>query len=197
MAAWSARQARTYSPILMQTAKQTQVQKPVLQMASAPAAQEQENGSPTAGHPSKPKIARWAIPAIPATTVSTGVVTGIATAVSKDVPPPPSYAASIQQKQVHVQPPTLPMSPTPGPSPVPSLTSCPTTPVPPPSYNASIQAKHAAIQRALSPQSVPDLPPPPPYPSTAVSKQQDSAPLAPPARNSKPSDDVHMPPAVP
>jgi len=163
MQAWSARQAKTHSPIIMQSVKSTQVQKPVPQTAHAVAPTSPTDGNPPAFIP------RGAVCGV-ATNVTTGIVTGVATGVATSMPPPPppSYAASIQHK--NSGPPTpIPPSPLLNPSPVPMST----TPIPttcPPSYNASIQAKQAAMQRALSPQ-VSELPPPPPYPSTAVSKQ--------------------------
>ena len=163
MQAWSARQAKTHSPIIMQSVKSTQVQKPVPQTAHAVAPTSPTDGNPPAFIP------RGAVCGV-ATNVTTGIVTGVATGVATSMPPPPppSYAASIQHK--NSGPPTpIPPSPLLNPSPVPMST----TPIPttcPPSYNASIQAKQAAMQRALSPQ-VNELPPPPPYPSTAVSKQ--------------------------
>lgn len=169
MQAWSARQAKTHSPIIMQSVKSTQVQKPVLMTACAPT-------SPVDGAPPSnllPAVPRGAVTgqsAVVTTNIVTGVVTGVATGVSTSMPPPPppSYAQSIQQKQSQPSTP-IPPSPLLNPSPI------PTTPLPssnPPSYNASIQAKHAAIQRALSPQ-IGDLPPPPPYPSTAVPRVGD------------------------
>ena len=175
MQAWSARQAKTHSPIIMQSVKSTQVQKPVLQTACAPVSP--VDGSPPNLLPNT--VPRGAVAAQTAVAVTTnivtgGVVTGVATSMAPP-PPPPSYAQSIQQKQ-QSQPGT-PIPPSPAllnPSPV------PTTPVPssnPPSYNASIQAKQAAIQRALSPpiggNGGGELPPPPPYPSTAVSRPPD------------------------
>jgi serine/threonine-protein kinase LATS1/2 len=125
-------------------------------------------------------VPRGAIVTGVATAITGNIVTGVA---SSATPPPPSYAASIQQKQQQsVSTPTPPSPLLLNPSPVPGGSgSTATTPIPttsPPSYNASIQAKHAAaaIQRALSPpvQGIAGvdqmLPPPPPYPSTAVMK---------------------------
>ena len=186
MQAWSARQAKTHSPIIMQSVKSTQVQKPVLQTACAPTSPTSEGPGGGLLLPGSvvSVVPRGAIVTGVATAVSGNIVTGVATSAT---PPPPSYAASIQQKQQQqsaANTPT-PISPSPlllNPSPVPgSGGSNSTTPIPttsPPSYNASIQAKHAAaaIQRALSPPiqvmgggaSDQMLPPPPPYPSTAV-----------------------------
>ena len=177
MQAWSARQAKTHSPIIMQSVKSTQVQKPVLQTACAPISPVE--GSPPAGL-LPGGVSRGAT--VTTNIVSGGVVSGVATGVATSLapPPPPSYAQSIQQKQSQ---PGTPLPPSPAllnPSPVPATPS-----TNPPSYNASIQAKQAAIQRALSPQQPPpptvqpsstpalgggELPPPPPYPSTAVSR---------------------------
>ena len=150
--AWSVRQNKTHSPIIMHSVRSTQVQKPVLQQAHGVAAG-QDHAPPAV-------LPRSAVPQL--ATGPTGLASG---ANSVPPPPPPSYADSIQKKGSG--PPTpIPQSPVPM-----STTPVPTTNPPsynstnPPSYNASIQAK----QRGLSPQ-VPDLPPPPPYPSTAVSK---------------------------
>ena len=66
-AAWSARQAKTHSPIIMQSVKSTQVQKPVLQQACGPP----PSHSPESPAP-PPLQARQPAP-----------------------PPPPSYADSI------------------------------------------------------------------------------------------------------
>jgi serine/threonine-protein kinase LATS1/2 len=188
MQAWSARQAKTHSPIIMQSVKSTQVQKPILQTACAPTSPTNEGPAGGMLLPANvvTVVPRGAIVTGVATAVSGNIVTGVATSAT---PPPPSYAASIQQKQQQhsaASTPT-PISPSPlllNPSPVPgSGGSAATTPIPttsPPSYNASIQAKHAAaaIQRALSPPiqvmggggagTEQMLPPPPPYPSTAV-----------------------------
>ncbi|XP_073990977.1 serine/threonine-protein kinase warts isoform X2 [Rhodnius prolixus] len=71
--AWGARQAKTQPPIIMQSVKSTQVQKPVLQTAIAPT-------SPP-----------------PSATISSN------TTSPSQQPPPPSYASSIQQKQQQQQ----------------------------------------------------------------------------------------------
>lgn len=72
--AWGARQTVSQPPIIMQSVKSTQVQKPVLQTAVAPTAPQTVPASPTST--TAPSIAISANP----------------------TPPPPSYTATIQQK---------------------------------------------------------------------------------------------------
>ena len=137
--AWGARQAKTQPPIIMQSVKSTQVQKPVLQTAIAP----------TAPQPIPPPV-----------TASTQ---------SSPQPPPPSYASSIQQKQQAQAPPYQKQAPPPPvlpqqPSVPPVTTSSPVT-VPttdPPSYASTMQA--LAVQRGIVTPAVHlhhPLPPPP------------------------------------
>jgi len=151
MQAWSARQAKTHSPIFMQSVKSTQVQKPVLQTACAPPVIADDGGVMT--------VQRGT--AVATTNIVTGgVVTGVATGVpvsgGTTMPqvPPPSYAQSIQHK-VNSQPGTpIALSPIMMPtSPLPPVTD-------PPSYNTSIQAKQIAMQQAMTSPA-----PPPPYPA--------------------------------
>lgn len=136
--AWGARQAKTQPPIIMQSVKSTQVQKPVLQTAIAP----------TAPQPIPPPV-----------TASTQ---------SSPQPPPPSYASSIQQKQQAQAPPYQKQAPPPmlpqQASVPPVTTSSPVT-VPttdPPSYASTMQA--LAVQRGIVTPAVHlhhPLPPPP------------------------------------
>ena len=153
MQAWSARQAKTHSPVIMQSVKSTQVQKPVLQTATAVAALETATPAAYPASP-QPQVAVLSAKA----NVMHGIATGVVTAspqvetCSVPPPPPPSYEFSIQQKQQQQRP--LPV--TPSPSPVVMNNNSPLT-----------------VQRTLSPPSVIEsnglmLPPPPPYPSTAV-----------------------------
>ena len=96
--AWSARQAKTHSPIIMQSVKSTQVLKPVLQRAHDVA-------------PSSP------VESLPAPAIVPRSVT------ATSAPPPPSYADSIQKKSSG--PPTpVPQSPVPM-STTPVPTTCP------------------------------------------------------------------------
>ena len=157
MQAWSARQAKTHSPVIMQSVKSTQVQKPVLQTATAVAALETATPASYPASP-QPQVAVMSAKANVIHGIATGVVTASPQVETCGVPPPPppSYEFSIQQKQQQQQRP-LPM--TPSPSPVIGSNS-PIT-----------------VQRTLSPPSVIDsnglmLPPPPPYPSSAVAAQQ-------------------------
>ena len=76
-AAWSARQAKTQSPIIMQSVRSTQVQKPVLQQAMGVANQQQQLAEARLG---------------------AGLQTGVCTGVSVPPPPPPSYNESMQKK---------------------------------------------------------------------------------------------------
>ena len=91
-AAWSARQAKTQSPVIMQSVRSTQVQKPVLQQALG-VSQQTETAPPAL----IPRTGGHMYAAAPAT-----VVTGQATAP----PPPPSYSESIQKKLGHAGPST-------------------------------------------------------------------------------------------
>ena len=166
MQAWSARQTKTHSPIIMQSVKSTQVQKPVLQTATplAGGAAGGSNPGSESNYPHLPLQPQQAQMLTAA--VGKGVVTGIATPIdtastastatsgsgasSKSVPPP-SYEFSIQQK--HVQSTT----------PVNVPTNKPQLPLPPPSPNSAKSRSPTDNQPGL---------PPPPYPSTAVSNQQ-------------------------
>ena len=95
--AWSARQAKTHSPIIMQSVKSTQVLKPVLQRAHDVA------------------------PSSPVENLAPAIVPRSVTVSS--APPPPSYADSIQKKSSG--PPTpVPQSPVPM-STTPVPTTCP------------------------------------------------------------------------
>lgn len=131
---WSARQAKTQPPIIMQSVKSTQVQKPVLQTAIAPVAppppppsytvslqHKQPPGYPLAPKPSSP-AAPPALPAPPAPVPSPTVPTT----------EPPSYATTMQalaaQRALHPPPPPYgpgedPPSPSPGAGPVPAACS--------------------------------------------------------------------------
>ena len=166
--AFSARQAKTHSPVIMQSVKSTQVQKPVLQQAHGVA-----HGVATGpGH----SPVEAAPPALVPRSGQAGQLTNggphypeVCTAA------PPSYFDSIQPKKSS-GPPT-PVPPAVAASPVPMSSAIAASPIPttcPPSYNASIQAKGVSLQqRGLSPagfQAPSELPAPPPYPSTAVSK---------------------------
>ena len=115
-AAWSARQAKTHSPIIMQSVKSTQVQKPVLQQAHGVATSPPRGHSPVDQPP-------------PALVPRTG------TPSNAPPPPPPSYADSIQKKSLGPSPSPGPHSHPQSPLPVPIPTTCP------PSYTASIHAK--------------------------------------------------------
>merc|ERR1719411_1524641 len=95
--AWSGRQAKTHSPIIMQSVKSTQVLKPVLQRAHDVA------------------------PSSPVESLAPAIVPRSVTVTS--APPPPSYADSIQKKSSG--PPTpVPQSPVPM-STTPVPTTCP------------------------------------------------------------------------
>lgn len=111
--AWGARQAKTQPPIIMQSVKSTQVQKPVLQTATAPQ--------------------------VPAPVANTSTSTSAPIQDGGQVPPP-SYTASIQQKQLAGSKPAAPLPST-----------------EPPSYATTMQNK-AKAHRAMA---LPPLPPPP------------------------------------
>ena len=177
--AWSARQAKTHSPVIMQSVKSTQVQKPVLQTATAVAAM--ETAAPAA-YPSTPQPQVAVM--LGKANVIHGVATGVATAPSPietcSALPPPSYEFSIQQKQQQQRP--LPMTPSPSP-----VIMNSNSPLP--------------VQRTLSPPSVDSsglmLPPPPPYPSSAVSahaaevNQQQQQMVSGTAMSAKPLPVIH------
>lgn len=125
---WSARQAKTQPPIIMQSVKSTQVQKPVLQTAIAPTA------------PSS---------ATAATAAAAAAAAAAAVAVSSQPPPPPpSYASSIQQKQQQSSPQcqkAVSSSPCPPPQQASLSTASPTVPTTePPSYASTM------LQRAVN-----------------------------------------------
>ena len=150
MQAWSARQAKTQSPVIMQSVKSTQVQKPILQTATAVAALE---AAAPAAYPVTPQP-QMAVMSAKANVIH-GVATGVTTAPAAiengpPPPPPPSYEFTIQQKQQQQRP--LPMTPSPSPVIMNSNSPLPG-------------------QRNISPidSSGLMLPPPPPYPSSAVS----------------------------
>lgn len=158
--AWStARQTKTQLPIIMHSVKSTQVQKPILQTAIAPAAA-----------------------AIPTTVPSTLSICGIA----ESPPAPPSYANSIQQKHhqqsesSHTHTPTPPIISS-GNTSTKSLTP-PLTPsndqlcnlngqstgstgnnsptvntIEPPSYNTTIMTMRATRNHALPPPAYNDI----------------------------------------
>ena len=164
--AFSARQAKTHSPVIMQSVKSTQVQKPILQQAHGVA-----HGVATVpGHSP--------VEATPPALVPRSGQAGQLTNGGPHYPEvctaaPPSYFDSIQPKKSS-GPPT-PVPPAVAASPVPMSSAIAASPIPttcPPSYNDSLQA-NSLKQRGLSPAGfhVPsELPAPPPYPSTAVSK---------------------------
>jgi serine/threonine-protein kinase LATS1/2 len=174
MQAWGSRQAKTQSPVIMQSVKSTQVQKPVLQTATGISAEVSSsvNCSTSAA----------VIHGVASVPVLHGVTAGFAKPLTNRIiqpqqqeqhqqqqvsttptigaaPPPPSYEMSIQQKQQQ--------RPQPTPSTSPVIVSS--------HHNSPL-----TIQRTMSPSvntGVNDikcnqLPPPPPYPSSAVHLQQ-------------------------
>ena len=90
------RQGKTHSPIIMQSVKSTQVQKPVLQMAGAVA-----NGPASPSElvgPVLPGAAGGVLPCAGGGGVLPGgAYRGVATPVTVP-PPPPSYAVEIPMK---------------------------------------------------------------------------------------------------
>nr|CAI5818632.1 unnamed protein product [Callosobruchus analis] len=142
--AWGARQTVSQPPIIMQSVKSTQVQKPVLQTAVAPAAPQQQ---------AQPQQM---------TVVNGGAVVAATegAAVGQQQPPPPSYTASMQQKGYATVVPK-PAAPLPaGSSAGGGVVTVPTTE--PPSYASTMQAKAAKAQQQRAP-------PPPPYTPTPAS----------------------------
>lgn len=201
LSAWGARQTKTQPPIIMQSVKSTQVQKPVLQTAIAPTA-------PTPASNNSPQSV-------------------CVSPVMLSPPAPPSYALSIQQKSQQQMGSSSPSpthlmqngglvksqtsktpSPPPSSSPVPILGNAPpalpskksdpnlvgkaAAPVPttePPSYASTMQAILASQQQSsTTPQSQQQsqnvqsqqnppprhhLPPPPPYSTNTGLKSGD------------------------
>lgn len=107
--AWSARQAKTQPPIIMQSVKSTQVQKPVLQTAIAPTAPPPTAQPPTQSQPPPPSYAlsvqqkqqhavvaaqKQTPPPVPVQQSSVGSVTP--SQVSVPTTDPPSYAITMQ-----------------------------------------------------------------------------------------------------
>ena len=181
--AWSARQAKTHSPVIMQSVKSTQVQKPVLQQAHGVA----HGVAAGPGHSPVEAMPPALVPRSGQVTAAGQLSNGAPHYPEVCTAAPPSYFDSIQPKKSSGPPtpvpPAVAASPVPM-SPVATPTTCP------PSYNASIQAKGVSLQqRGLSPagfqapselpapspsqlSQLSQLPAPPPYPSTAVSKHE-------------------------
>ena len=91
------RQGKTHSPIIMQSVKSTQVQKPVLQMAGAvapgPASPSELVGPVLPGGPGVLPGGHGVLPGGPGVLPGGGAYRGIATPVTVP-PPPPSYAVN-------------------------------------------------------------------------------------------------------
>ncbi len=141
MQACAARQAKTQSPVIVQSVRSTQVQKPVLQTATG--------------------IAEGVIKGVALPVKAVVTTTGPAVVAA---PPPPSYEISIQQKQQqHSQVlVTRPAQPTPSTSPMTVTHSHHNSPVTVPRTLSP-----SGVGVAL-PDKGQQLPPPPPYPSSAV-----------------------------
>ena len=156
---WSNRQAKTQSPVIMQSVKSTQVQKPVLQTATTLVPDRIGPAGVTNG------VMGGKSATSSACSTPTPVCTSAGTGVSL---PPPSYEASIQQKHLSKQQVTPSSSPviTHGAHQRPSVI----TPVP----GVSGAGSPMTVPRTMSPCVVdpsnkdPSLPPPPPYPSSKV-----------------------------
>ena len=97
------RQGKTHSPIIMQSVKSTQVQKPVLQMAGAvangPASPSDLVGPvlPGAAGGVLPGAGAGVLPGAGGGVLPGGAYRGVATPVTVP-PPPPSYAVKISKK---------------------------------------------------------------------------------------------------
>ena len=91
------RQGKTHSPIIMQSVKSTQVQKPVLQMAGAvapgPASPSELVGPVLPGGPGVLPGGHGVLPGGPGVLPGGGAYRGVATPVTVP-PPPPSYAVT-------------------------------------------------------------------------------------------------------
>ena len=92
------RQGKTHSPIIMQSVKSTQVQKPVLQMAGAvapgPASPSELVGPVLPGGPGVLPGGHGVLPGGPGVLPGGGAYRGVATPVTVP-PPPPSYAVIV------------------------------------------------------------------------------------------------------
>ena len=172
--AWGARQAKTQPPVIMQSVKSTQVQKPVLQTAIAPTSPQPISTSNTPPPPpsyassiqQKQQQPPPAYPPLNNGTPSSGSIIGVAVGVPTTEPP--SYATTMQalaaQRGIH-------------------------HPLPPPPYGISTEdscgistesgaaprtspvASHPPLQRKYSPAEGcqhPETPPLPPTASTSV-----------------------------
>ncbi|XP_046407316.1 serine/threonine-protein kinase LATS1 isoform X2 [Ischnura elegans] len=203
-ACWS-RQAKTQPPIIMQSVKSTQVQKPVLQTAIAPTAPPTAAPGPS-GPPPPPSYAssiqqKQPPPAPPPYGLS---LQPPPPAAQKPEAPPPPGAQTVSQSGVQAS--VAPQSPAPFPA---ATTAAPVISIPttdPPSYASTMQA--LAAQRGMATQVTPapaahlhhhlaspgaggggggagpSLPPPPPYglaralPSTPPPDTVDALPKA-------------------
>ena len=87
--AWSARQTKTHSPIIMQSVKSTQVQKPVLQTATEPATVVAASAAVVAQAQPQMAVPLTLPPKDPA-------------AASSGAKPPPSYEFSLQQQVMNI-----------------------------------------------------------------------------------------------
>ena len=111
---WSARQANTQSPVIMQSVKSTQVHKPVLQTATPikPVGSGVVVGVAepvtSSSQPQLQQLQSTAVAASPLQPPSVGV-SGDRAGVM-ETPPPPSYEFSIQQKQQQVSSDSTPVT---------------------------------------------------------------------------------------
>ena len=177
----STRKVQTHSPLIMQSVKSTQVQKPVLQTATGiatAAASEIVSSNPQQLH-QQVMLPAQAVVATPAAgmNVHHGIATSVALPLSQQpqqlvggkvtpiannvadgvaTPPPPSYEFSMQQKQQQQQR-TSPVV----------VARHQQMHIPSPvTVQRVIQQSPATVDKGAAPLP---LPPPPPYPSTAVS----------------------------
>lgn len=168
--AWGARQAKTQPPIIMQSVKSTQVQKPVLQTAIAPTSPQPISTSSTP--PPPPSYAssiqqkqQQQPPAYPPILNGTS-----SSSICVPTTEPPSYATTMQalaaQRGIH-----HPLPPPPYGLPTDdcgisteSVTAPRTSPV----------ASHPPLQRKYSPAEHPETPPLPPTASTSVTTRNNN-----------------------
>ncbi|UYV71370.1 LATS1 [Cordylochernes scorpioides] len=140
--AWTSRQAKSQSPVIMQSVKSTQVQKPVLQTAIAPPAP--QICTPLTVPPTNPP---------PTTTVSQPHNGGINMLPQRPAPEPPPYSTKnppLYPRNQQAQPPEPPPYPHPAATMLNGGASPPPPPPPPlPSYTTE--------------SSTQEIPPPPPY----------------------------------
>lgn len=157
--AWGARQTKTQPPIIMQSVKSTQVQKPILQTAIAPTAPATTPTVQVAIAPPSYASSIQHKTQQQSTTSSTSTTTTTTT------------SSNTTTNNNNSKPPVVPnsnMNGTPPNTPLPSTNGNPVPTTEPPSYASTMQAFMAAQQQTRQ------LPPPPPYTNHTNSNNEPS-----------------------